>query len=163
MPPPPDDDLDTPALCQRHHRGRGPDSPIVRWRREPKATMLGPISGARFAANSGPECDGEVPRNERVRLVATDEDFRKLRAEMVSRGVAPDAPINRLIELFSKPRFTDERNGGGLSVFSERTTARPTYLPLHGIPKQTPCRLVRRRPGGAHEAKNLFSICTCRK
>jgi len=51
----------------------------------PKATMARPISGARLAANSGPECDGEVPRMKESGFVATDEGFQELRAEMVSR------------------------------------------------------------------------------
>jgi len=116
---PPDDDLDTTCLGEPITEAEVADSPIVRRVREPKATML----GQSLAPDPQPIPPESVTAKfigaKESGFVATDEDFRKLRAEMVSRGVAPDAPLNRMIELFSKPEITDEEIEGFFQCLRE--------------------------------------------
>jgi len=77
--------ISTPPALVNPSPSRGSDSPIVRCVREPKATML----GQSLAPDSQPILAQSVTAKflgmKESGFVATDEDFRKLRAEMVSR------------------------------------------------------------------------------
>jgi len=76
---------DTTCLGEPITEAEVADSPIVRCVREPKATML----GQSLAPDPQPIPPESVTAKfigaKESGFVATDEDFRKLRAEMVSR------------------------------------------------------------------------------
>jgi len=156
---PPDDDLDTTCLGEPITEAEVPDSPIVRCVREPKATML----GQSLAPDSQPILAQSVTAKflgmKESGFVATDEDFRKLRAEMVSRGVAPDAPINRLIELFSKPEITDEEMVEVFQCFREdygTADLPPASMAFQNRPPAGWSGGARRRPRGEEPVLDLY-------